>query len=179
VRQSWDVGVESYTVRSGTLADLPRIVEIYNHYVVHTPITFDVEPVSVEQRRGWFSEHSASGRYRLLVAEASGAVVGYAGTHRFRPRAAYDCTVETTVYCDPNWTRRGVGTALYRALFDAIRDEDITSYIAGVTLPNDASVELHARFGFQHVGTMRRVGRKFGTYWDVGWYQAPHDAKTR
>ena len=173
------MGVELYTVRPGTLADLPRIVEIYNHYILHTPITFDVDPVTVEQRRSWLSEHSTAGRYRLFVAEASGAVVGYAGSRQFRPRAAYECTVETGVYCDPSWTGRGAGTALYRVLFEALLDEDIESYIAGVTLPNDASVELHARFGFQHVGTMQRVGRKFGAYWDVGWYQAPHDAKTR
>lgn len=173
------MGSEPYIVRLAAPADLPRIVDIYNHYVVHTPITFDVEPVTVERRRAWFSEHSAVGRYRLFVAEAAGVVVAYACSHRFRPKAAYECTAEMTVYCDPSWKGRGIGTALYRVLFAALRDEDIESYIAGITLPNDGSVALHARFGFQHVGTMPRVGRKFGAYWDVGWFMAPHDAKTR
>jgi phosphinothricin acetyltransferase len=158
-------------VRLATIADLPRLVEIYNHYVVHTPITFDLVPVTVEQRRGWFDQHSASGRHRLFVAEASGQVVAYASSHQFRIKAAYDSTVETTVYCDPTQTRRGLGTALYRVLFDALRDEDIASFIAGITLPNEASLALHARFGFEHCGTMQRVGRKFDAYWDVGWYE--------
>ena len=75
------------------------------------------------------------------------------------------------MYCDPGCVRRGAGTALYRALFDALLDEDIASFIAGITLPNDASLALHERFGFRPGGTMQRVGRKFDRYWDVGWYE--------
>jgi phosphinothricin acetyltransferase len=169
----------SYITRPAALADLPRLVEIYNHYVVHTPITFDLEPVTVEQRRPWFDQHAATGRHRLFVAEASGVAVAYACSHQFRVKAAYDTTVETSVYCDPSWTGRGLGAALYRVLFDAIRDEDIATYIAGITLPNEASIALHARFGFQHVGTMTRVGRKFGQYWDVAWYQTSQTESAR
>jgi phosphinothricin acetyltransferase len=159
------------TFRIATLADLPRLTEIYNHYVVHTPVTFDIEPFTVEQRRSWFDQHREAGRHRLFVAEVSGLVVAYVSSHQFRVKAAYDSTVETTVYCDPGFTRRGIGAALYRVLFEALRDEDIAAYVAGVTLPNEGSLALHARFGFTPVGTFHRVGRKFGTYWDVGWYE--------
>ncbi|HKP64835.1 MAG TPA: GNAT family N-acetyltransferase [Polyangiales bacterium] len=158
-------------VRVGTPADLPRLVEIYNHYVVNTPITFDIEPFAAEQRRAWFDQHAPTGRHRLFVAEEAGVVLAYTSSHQFRVKPAYDSTVETTVYCAPESVRRGLGTLLYNVLFDALRGEDIASYIAGVTLPNEGSIALHARFGFKHVGTMHRVGRKFGEYWDVAWYE--------
>ena len=147
------------------------MVEIYNHYVVHTHITFDVEPFRVDQRRAWFEQHAQGGRHRLFVAEEAGALLGYASSHQFRVKPAYDSTVETSVYCAPECVRRGVGVGLYDVLFDALRGEDIASFIAGITLPNEASLALHARYGFSHVGTMRRVGRKFGSYWDVAWYE--------
>ena len=94
-----------------------------------------------------------------------------AGTHQFRTKRAYDTTIETTIYCAPEATGRGIGVLLYSALFDVLADEDIRSYIAGITLPNDASIKLHERFGFTSAGRMHAVGRKFGQYWDVGWYE--------
>jgi phosphinothricin acetyltransferase len=151
--------------------DLARLTEIYNHYVVHTPITFDLEPYTVEQRRAWLEQFRDIGPHRLFVAEIEGAVAGYACSHQFRTKAAYDTTIEVSVYCAPESTGRGVGSALYTALFEALRGEDIRTVIAGVTLPNDASVALHARFGFAPAGLMHAVGRKFGQYWDVGWYE--------
>ena len=159
------------SIRPAREEDLPRLVEIYNHFVVHTPITFDLEPFSVEQRRPWFEQFAATGRHRLLVAEEAGVVQGYAGTRQFRVKKAYDPTVETSVYCAPEAARRGIGSQLYAALFEAVRTEDIRTYIAGNTLPNPASIALHERSGFVPVGTMRSVGRKFGTYWDVRWYE--------
>jgi phosphinothricin acetyltransferase len=159
------------TVRAAMLDDLPRLTEIYNHYIVHTPITFDLEPFSVEQRRAWFDGFAATGRRRLLVAVDTGAVVAFAGSSQFRAKAAYDTTVETTVYCAPGATGRGIGAALYAALFDALRGEDIRLAVAGITVPNEASIALHERFGFAPVGLMHGVGRKFGKMWDVAWYE--------
>ena len=86
-------------IRSALRSDLPRLTEIYNHYVIHTPITFDLAPHTVEARVPWFEQFAAAGRHRLLVAEEDGIVVGYAGTTRFRNKAAYETSVETTVYC--------------------------------------------------------------------------------
>lgn len=160
-------------IRPATRDDLPRLTEIYNHYVVNSPATFDVEPYTVERRMPWFSQFGEAGRHRLLVAEENGIVIGYAGTTRFRPKPAYDTTVETTIYCAADQTRRGLGSLLYAALFEAIANEDIHHMVAGFTLPNTASQALHERFGFKPVGIFREVGRKFGRYWDVAWTERP------
>jgi phosphinothricin acetyltransferase len=161
-------------VRPAGEDDLAAITDIYNHYVVHTPITFDVEPVGVEARRPWFREHSAGGRHRLFVAhDESGGILGYAGTGRFRPKAAYDTTVEITIYCRDGVQRRGIGSRLYAALFASLRGEDINRIVAGVALPNDASVAFHERFGFQRIGIFSENGRKFGRFWDVLWLERP------
>ncbi len=161
------------SIRPAARGDLPRLTEIYNHYVIHTPVTFDIEPYTVESRAPWFDQFGATGRHRLIVAEANGLVLGYAGTIRFRPKAAYETTVETTIYCDQQAIGKGIGSLLYRALFEAIEDEDVHRIVAGYTLPNDASAALHARCGFKPVGIYTEVGRKFGRYWDVQWTERP------
>ena len=94
-----------------------------------------------------------------------------ADTPPSRERKAYDTTVETTVYCAPEATGRGIGRLLYAALFDALRGEDLQVAIAAITLPNAGSVALHERFGFTLAGVMHDVGRKFDRYWDVAWYE--------
>jgi phosphinothricin acetyltransferase len=161
------------TIRPARPDDLPELTDIYNHYVVHTPITFDIEPVSTDDRRRWLDAHRDIGRHRLIVAADGQHVLGYASTSPFRERAAYDTTVEASIYCRSTATGRGIGGALYAALFDAIADEDIHRIVAGITLPNAASVALHEKFGFQKVGTFSANGRKFGTYWDVAWFERP------
>ena len=160
-------------IRLATLDDLPRLTEIYNYYVMNSPATFDLEPYTVERRMAWFSQFAQAGRHRLLVAEENGTVLGYAGTTRFRPKAAYNTTVETTIYCSADHTRKGLGSLLYAALFEAIAKEDIHCIVAGFTLPNAASQVLHERLGFKPVGIFHEVGRKFGRYWDVAWTERP------
>lgn len=159
------------SIRDARERDLERINEIYNHYIVHTPITFDIEPWTIDARRAWFAKFAPAGRHRLLVGEDAGVVVGFAGTSQFRTKAAYDTTVEMTIYCAPEATGRGIGRALYARLFDELRGEDIRMAVAGITLPNDASVRLHEAFGFVPVGLFHAVGRKFGRYWDVLWME--------
>jgi phosphinothricin acetyltransferase len=166
--------VSPVLIRPATEDDLPALTDIYNHYVVNTPITFDLRQFTVEERREWLVEHSPEGRHRLIVADdGSGRAVGYASTSRFRTKAAYDTTVESSVYCRADLVRRGIGTALYQALFEMLKDEDINRIVAGVTLPNPASIALHERCGFRPVGTLSSVGRKFDRYWDVAWFERP------
>jgi phosphinothricin acetyltransferase len=160
-------------IRPAAGSDLPRLTEIYNYYVLNTAVTFDVEPYSIEKRAAWLEQFGATGRYRLVVAEEDGVVLGYAGTMRFRPKAAYETTVETTIYCAQEAIGRRLGSRLYAALFEALRGEDINRIVAGYTLPNDASAALHARCGFKPVGIYTEVGRKFGRYWDVQWTERP------
>jgi len=161
-------------IRAANIADLPALTDIYNHYVVNTTITFDTRPFTTEERRGWFDDHPATGRHRLLVAVGdAGTLEGYATTSRWRPKPAYDTTVESTVYCHPDAVGHGVGTALYTALFDAIAGEDVHHVVAGIGLPNPASIKLHERLGFQSVGIFHSVGRKFDRFWDVAWFERP------
>ncbi len=158
-------------IRRARMRDLESLTEIYNHYVVHTPVTFDVEPFTAEARRPWLEQFADAGRYQLFVAEEAGAVVGYAGSMRFRPKPAYGTSFETTIYLRPECTGRGLGKVLYARLFYALRGVDAHRALAGITLPNDASVALHKSLGFTPVGTYSEVGRKLGRYWDVLWLE--------
>ena len=159
-------------VRSAVAADLPALTDIYNHYVANTTITFDLVPFTPDGRRAWLDAHSTGGPHRLLVAaDADGTLVGYATSSRWRPKAAYDTTVESSVYCRADAVGRGIGSLLYGALFDALATEDVHRVVAGVSLPNPASIALHKRCGFREVGVFTHVGRKFGKYWDVAWFE--------
>ena len=158
-------------LRAATLDDLPRLTKIYNHYVTDTPTTFDTTPFSVEQRREWFGRYSDTGRHRLIVAEDAGVVAGFTTSSSFSNRAAYDTTVETTILCATEYIGRGLGKVMYGALFEALAGEDVHSALARVTLPNRGSHDIHLHFGFTEMGVMREAGRKFGQYWDVGFYQ--------
>jgi phosphinothricin acetyltransferase len=167
------IGMAHTIIRQAVGADLAALTSIYNHYVLTSAVTFDLEPLTLEQRSAWFHEHSNKGRHRLLVADEEGLVIGYASTSRFRERAAYDTTVEASIYCAPEMLGRRIGTTLYRALFEEIASEDINRIVAGITLPNHASVALHQSFGFVRVGIFSQAGRKFDRYWDVAWFERP------
>jgi phosphinothricin acetyltransferase len=160
----------SVTVRTALQADLPRLTEIYNHYILNTPTTFDLEPFTADQRQAWFERYAATGRHRLLVAERDGVIAGYASSSPFHARQAYDTTIELTVLCAPEAVGFGVGQAMYEALFASLQGEDIHAAVALITLPNDASCAIHERFGFSRAAVLSEVGRKFGQYWDVAWY---------
>jgi phosphinothricin acetyltransferase len=158
-------------VRPAAEADLEAVNDIYNHYVVDSHVTFDVEPTTMDRRKEWFGHYGPTGRHRLMAAESDSRVVGYAGSSQFRPKPGYDTTVETSVYVAPDSLGQGVGVALFEALFEALRGEDVHRALAGIALPNPASVRLHQRFGFRRVAFYTEQGRKFDRYWDVAWYQ--------
>ncbi|MFG1809075.1 GNAT family N-acetyltransferase [Streptomyces sp. NPDC049040] len=160
-------------VRAGAEGDLAALTDIYNHYIRETPITFDVSPLTPDERRPWLLSHPEDGPHRLLVARApgDGGILGYATSSPFRPKAAYATSVETSIYLAPEAGGRGIGTLLYAALFDALAGEDVHRAYAGVTLPNEASIRIHRRFGFEQIGVYEEVGRKFGTYHDVAWLE--------
>jgi phosphinothricin acetyltransferase len=150
--------------------DLPALLAIYNHYVVHTPVTFDIEPRNLAQRQVWLDAFAPAGRHQCFVAARDDQAIGWACSGKFRERAAYDTSVETSIYLAPGEQGKGVGRRLYQALFDALAAEDVHRAYGVVTLPNEASVGLHLALGFSHIGTLGEVGRKFGKFWDVAWY---------
>ncbi len=164
-------------LRPARASDLPALTAIYNHYVRETAVTFDVDPFDLEARRPWLAGFAPEGPHRLFVAERAGDLLGYAGSMRFRPKAAYATSVETTVYLRSESAGQGVGASLYARLFEALEGEDLHRAYAGITLPNPASLRLHERFGFRPIGVFREVGRKLGRYWDVAWCEKSLQAR--
>ena len=160
------------TIRDARESDLPRLLEIYSYYIEHTSISFDTEPLTLEQRRSWFEGFADHGRHRLLVAETKDGLAGYASSHAFRVKAAYRRSVETSIYLDPGAKGRGLGTFLYDRLLSALEAEpEVHRVLGGVTVPNQASIALHKRFGFEQVPRFSEVGFKFDQYWDVVWFE--------
>lgn len=157
-------------IRPGTPADLPALTAIYNAYVQSSPATFDDVPFT--DRSEWFS-HYGQAPYFLLVAEVDGVVVGYATSSPHRPKAGYRSSVETSVYLSPTAIGQGLGRALYDALLPLVDAAGVHRCLAGIALPNDASVALHKRCGFTEVGVFTEVGTKFGRYVDVAWFERP------
>jgi len=165
--------VSAVVIRRIEQGDLPALLEIYNHYVLTTPITFDIEPRTLAQRQSWFDGFASTGRYQCFVAVNGGRAIGWASSHRYHERAAYDTTVMSSVYLAPDVCGQGLGRKLYATLFEALAGEDIHRLVVGITLPNEESVRLHRAFGFQEAGIYPEVGRKFGRFWDVATYLKP------
>ncbi len=151
--------------------DLPALNSIYNHYVRTSPVTFDIEPKSIEARKVWAKGFCETGRHQCFVAIEGESLLGWACSGPFRPKAAYQTSVEVSIYLDPAAAGRGLGTSLYEHLFAAMETQDVHRVLAGMTEPNPASLALHKRFGFVEVGTYSEVGHKFDQYWDVRWME--------
>jgi phosphinothricin acetyltransferase len=164
----------SITVRDATIDDLPVIAAIYTHYTLRTTTTFNIE---VRTPREWldrFQTQVVAGPYDLLVAVDRDVVVGFVETQRFRPKAAYDRSLEISVYVSPDALSRGVGAAMFETLFARIDGgERFHRAYSIIALPNDASIALHERFGFTYRGTLTEAGYKFGQYLDVAYYERP------
>jgi len=161
------------TVRHASEQDLAQLNDIYNRYVIETHFTFDIEPITLEARREWFEHYDTTGRHRVVVGLSDSSVVGYACSSRWRPKPAYETSVETSIYVAPDAVGRGIGTRLYEELFKQLQGEDVHRAYAGIALPNQASIALHERFGFKRVAHFTEQGRKFDRYWDVGFYEKP------
>jgi len=157
-------------VRPATAADAEAIARIYNHYVAHTVITFEEEAVSVADMAARIAE-ARSLSLPWLVAEVEGAIVGYAYARRWRPRSAYRYSAETTIYLERGYVGRRIGTTLYSALLPLLRERGMHVAIGGVALPNDASIALHEKLGFERVATFRQVGFKHDRWVDVTYLQ--------
>ncbi len=157
-------------IRPAAAGDAAAIAAIYGHYIAHTIITFELEPVGIEAMRDRIAAVQAQG-LPWLVAEDGDGIAGYAYAGPWRARAAYRHSVETSVYLAPAATGRGIGSALYRALIDALHGGGVHAAIGGIALPNAASVRLHERLGFVQVAHFRQVGRKFDRWIDVGYWQ--------
>ena len=159
-----------FIVRDATRDDIPAMSAIYGREAMEGHATFDLEPRS---DLAWASyvESRALGDFTLVAADEASGVVGYAYSTSYRPKPAYVHTRETTIYVVPAAQGRGIGHALYAELIARMRRTGVHMVIAGVALPNDASIALHTSCGFEPIGTFREVGRKFDRWIDVEFYE--------
>ena len=157
------------TIRQATPADAPALVKIYAPYVESTSVSFETVVPSVDD----FAARIATSlsKWQYLVAESDGDVAGYAYGSTHRERAAYRYSVEVSAYLEPRFQRQGIGSALYRRLFDDLIAKGYCSAFAGITVPNDASVGMHLSVGFERIGVFKRIGWKFDRWHDVLWMQ--------
>jgi phosphinothricin acetyltransferase len=162
----------SLIVRDATPEDLPAVAAIHTHYTLRTTTTVNTEVRTPREWRERFDTQIVNGPYHLLVAVEAEAVVGFVETQRFRPKPAYDRSLELSVYVSPDLQARGVGSALYTTLFERVCDDErFHRAFSIIALPNDASVTFHERHGFVHRGTLTEAGFKFGQYLDIAYYE--------
>ena len=158
-------------IRHARDEDVSGVAAIRAHYVLNSHSTFDMVPPTDEEVRDWMSQFSDGTPYQLLVAIEDGVLLGYAATLQYRPKPAFDGTVELTVYLAPDRRSKGVGSALYTELFARSAQQGTRTYLAGVALPNADSLAFHHRHGFVEVGTFIDYAQKWGRPISSTWLQ--------
>lgn len=158
------------TVRPATREDVPAILDIYNHAVIHTTATYDLEPVSLASRLAWFDEKAQSG-WPVWVAEKAEEVLGWATYGPFRAKAGYNLTAEHSVYVRDGVRGQGVGRRLMLPLIEDARQRGLHVLIGGVDADNAGSIAFHEALGFDQGVRLREVGRKFDRWLDVQFMQ--------
>lgn len=156
-------------IRPVNLTDAAQIAEVYNYYIQNTHHTFETEPLSADEMKERIG--TITGDYPYLVAEEYGEILGYAYATQFRLRQAYAFSAEVSIYVRNAAKQKGIGTQLYTQLFDELADTSIHAIVAGISLPNDASVRFHEKLGFSKVAHFREVGYKLGRWVDVGYWE--------
>ncbi len=156
-------------IRLFHIKDIKSLLDIYNYYVLNTIVTFDIEPLSLET----FTEkvNHINTEYPFIVFEENGDILGYAYGSKWRPKPAYKHTVESTVYVKHGEHGKQIGSKLYTELLSLLKKENYHVVLGGLTLPNEASVKLHEKFGFKQVAHFKEVGKKFDKWLDVGFWQ--------
>ncbi|WP_409522932.1 GNAT family N-acetyltransferase [Nitrincola sp. MINF-07-Sa-05] len=152
--------------------DFNEITKILNYYILNSDARyFESEPVSLINRSTWLHTFSQETPYQMLVAINNNEISGFCCSQRYRPEAAYNKTVEVSVYTSPKSTSAGIGTALYHELFASLEPFSLHRAIAGIALPNNASIALHRKFNFKEVGIFDEYGMKNGKYISAIWLQ--------
>ena len=158
-----------WAIRDATEHDVKACAEIYGHYVVNTAATFETEVPDASEMARRIS--AAQATHAWIVLEADGQVIGYAYGQSFKSRSAYRWSCEVSVYLEPGSRGVGGGRQLYEALLARLAERGYRTAVAGMTLPNEASVGLHRAMGFEPVGIYRSIGWKLGSWHDVAWMQ--------
>lgn len=162
--------MSEHAIRDAAAADAGQIADIYNHFILTSTITFEEQPVAAVEMARRVAEIQ-SGSLPWLVAAHGNQVNGFAYADRWKTRAAYRYSTEVTVYVREGLGNSGIGSRLYAELFARLKARGIHAVIGGVALPNDASLRLHAKFGFEKVAHFKQVGFKFDRWIDVSYWQ--------
>ena len=179
-----DAASAGVAVRDARQEDLPQLLAIYNHWVLTSPATFDLEPLDSGAWERWFESHRDPGR-PVLVADGSagsggsGGLLGGAWLSAWRPRPGFAHTAESSIYLHPDAREQGVGRTLYGALIERARSLALHTLIAVITPPNPGSTALHSSLGYERVGVTREVGWKFGRWQDSEIWQLVLDRGPR
>ncbi|OCW94986.1 phosphinothricin acetyltransferase [Macellibacteroides sp. HH-ZS] len=161
--------MEKYTIRDAVIGDANSICHIYNHYVLNTTVTFETSAITLEEMEKRIIDTTSI--YPYLVYEHEGNVIGYCYVSSWKNRCAYNSTAESSVYLHKDFTRQGIGSKLYEALFKKLDKGSLHAIIAGVALPNEGSTRLHERFGFEKVAHFKQTGHKFNQWIDVAYWE--------
>ena len=153
-------------IRRATGDDIPAILDIYNDAILNTAAVYDYEPHTLEMRKQWFDAKQRDG-LPVLVAELQNTVAGFASFGPFRPWAAYKYTVEHSVYVNPSFRQKGIGTLLLRSIMESARSQNIHVMVAGIDAENKVSIDMHRKLGFSEAGTIRQVAWKFEKWRDL------------
>lgn len=156
-------------IRQVTTNDAKEITEIYNYYIKHTIITFEETPVTEEEIKERIA--IVSSNLPWIVYEENNRIIGYAYASEWKSRCAYKHSLESTVYLQKGLFGKGIGTLLYTELIKQIGQTNCHALIGGIALPNDASIALHEKLGFEKVAQFKEVGYKFGKWIDVGYWE--------
>ena len=156
-------------IRNAQVEDAANLVAIYAPYVEETAITFETQVPTVEDFETRIKKTMK--KFPYLVAIEEGQIVGQAYASTYYARAAYDWTVELSVYVQKEARGKGVGTLLYTALEEELTARGFKNFLACIALPNPASIALHEKRGYEQVAHFKKVGYKFGTWHDIVWLQ--------
>jgi len=156
-------------IRKVKLEDAKEIAEIYNYYILNSCVTFEEIPVSIEEMGGRIQATFL--KFPWLVYEKDMEIIGYAYASVWKPRSAYKHTIESTVYLKNEATKNGIGSLLYKELISQLTNLGFHAVIGGISLPNEASIALHEKFGFKKVAQFKEVGYKFKKWVDVGYWE--------
>jgi phosphinothricin acetyltransferase len=166
-----------FKIRYAAAQDVGNCTAIYNYYVQNTNLTFDTTPRTEEEALKWIGKYSTQGNFRLWIAEADGKMAGWACNSEYRSHPAFNKTTEFSIYIDNRFCRQGVGSLLYEKMFPVIKDLGFHVVLAGIGLPNAASICLHEKHGFTKVGIFSEYAQKNGKWISSVWYQAILDRR--
>ncbi|OMP32821.1 arsinothricin resistance N-acetyltransferase ArsN1 family B [Mangrovimonas sp. DI 80] len=156
-------------VRNVEMSDAEEISNIYNYYIKNTVITFEETPITKEEMAERIKTNSA--QYPWIVYEENNEILGYAYAMAWKSRSAYRYTVESTVYLRYDQHGKGLGTQLYKSLINQLKKQKFHAVIGGIALPNDLSIALHEKLGFEKIAQFKEVGYKFEKWIDVGYWE--------